>query len=282
MSYPEPTEVAPWYLRNITQALELNETTGQVFVRTNAAGNVTIGNITVGNVGITSFGNIPITGNTLPVSGTVAISTLTGNVTVVQGTNPWTVTGNVIASVTGNVNASVTGNVNASVTGNVGASIIGNVNVTQGTNPWTVTGNVTTIPSGTTNVALGGNNLDAFGRLRISDPYTLFDSALNGERRNDFSSATAGAGNVTFDYNANVRQLNVTNAAGDEVIRESMYTFPYQPGKSLLTMNSFVMSPAKTNLRQRVGYFTTNNGVYFEQTGTTKCLFAQSKHRYWL
>ena len=32
MAYPEPTEVAPWYLRNITQALELNETTGPVFL----------------------------------------------------------------------------------------------------------------------------------------------------------------------------------------------------------------------------------------------------------
>ena len=36
MAIPEPTEVAPWYLRNITQALELNTDTGLVFVRTNA------------------------------------------------------------------------------------------------------------------------------------------------------------------------------------------------------------------------------------------------------
>lgn len=36
MAIPEPNEVAPWYLRNITQALELNTDTGQVFVRTNA------------------------------------------------------------------------------------------------------------------------------------------------------------------------------------------------------------------------------------------------------
>ena len=49
MAYPQPTEVSPWYLRNITQALELNEATGQVFVRTNA---VLVGNISVGNVAI--------------------------------------------------------------------------------------------------------------------------------------------------------------------------------------------------------------------------------------
>jgi hypothetical protein len=28
MAIPDPSEVAPWYLRNITQALELNEATG--------------------------------------------------------------------------------------------------------------------------------------------------------------------------------------------------------------------------------------------------------------
>lgn len=268
MAYPEPTEVAPWYLRNITQALELNETTGQVFVRTNAAGNVTIGNITVGNVGITSFGNIPISGNTLPISGTVAISTLTGNVTVIQGTDPWVITGN--------VNASVTGNVNASVTGNVNASVVGNVTVLQGTNPWTVTGNVTTIPSGTTNVALGGTNLDAFGRLRVSEPYTLFDSQnlyIDGDQ---FSNITANSGTVTYVANESSFNLAVTTANGSSVIRQTRTTQAYQPGKSLLTLNTFAMATLTANCRQRVGYFTANNGVYFEADGTSLYLVIRS------
>ena len=42
MAYPEPTEVAPWYLRNITQALALDETTGNVYVRTGITGDVII------------------------------------------------------------------------------------------------------------------------------------------------------------------------------------------------------------------------------------------------
>ena len=281
MAYPEPTEVAPWYLRNITQALELNETTGQVFVRTNAAGNVTIGNVTVSNVGITSFGNIPISGNTLPVSGTIAISTLTGNVTVVQGTDPWIVSGNVNASILGNVTVgnfpsiqSITGNVNASVSGNVG--IIGNVNVTQGTTPWTVTGNVTTIPSGTTNVALGGTNVDAFGRLRVSEPYTLFDSQnlyIDGDQ---FSNITANSGTVTYVANESSFNLAVTTANGSSVIRQSRTTQAYQPGKSLLTLNTFAMATLTANCRQRVGYFTANNGVYFEANGTDLYLVIRS------
>ena len=60
MAEPNPSNVAPWYLRNITQALALDNATGNVYVRTDA--NLSIGNanVTVGNVGITSFGNIPI------------------------------------------------------------------------------------------------------------------------------------------------------------------------------------------------------------------------------
>ena len=52
MAEPDPSNVAPWYLRNINQALELNETTGQVFVRTGFEGNIIIsGNVNIpGNI----------------------------------------------------------------------------------------------------------------------------------------------------------------------------------------------------------------------------------------
>lgn len=61
MAYPQPTEVAPWYLRNITQALELDQATGNVFVRTNAvlAGNVSVGNVAIGINAGTTFDLIP-------------------------------------------------------------------------------------------------------------------------------------------------------------------------------------------------------------------------------
>ena len=52
MAEPDPTEVAPWYLRNITQALELNETTGQVFVRTDSQIDISNANITIGDISV--------------------------------------------------------------------------------------------------------------------------------------------------------------------------------------------------------------------------------------
>jgi hypothetical protein len=59
-------------------------------------------------------------------------------------------------------------------------------------------------------------------------------------------------------------ELNVTNTSGASAIRETTKVFAYQPGKSLLVMNTFVMAPSTNNLRQRVGYFGQDNGIYFQ------------------
>lgn len=214
MAEPNPSEVAPWYLRNITQALALDSGTGNVYVRTDANISVGTANITVGNVGITSFGNIPITGNTLPV----------------------TVSG-------------------------------GNLTVQQGTNPWVVSGNVSI--SGTPQVTLGTDTQDAFGRLRVSNPVTLFDTQSRYYNHNQFDSNTVGGGTYVYDSNSSTFAMNVGTANADAVLAETYKVFPYQPGKSLLIYETFCMNTPKANLRQRVGYFTSQNGIFFEVDGTT-------------
>jgi hypothetical protein len=51
-------------------------------------------------------------------------------------------------------------------------------------------------------------------------------------------------------------QLNECNtASGAKTVRQTFRRMPYQPGKGLLVLATFVMNAAKTNLRQRVGYF---------------------------
>ena len=112
-------------------------------------------------------------------------------------------------------------------------------------------------------------NFDAFGRLRVSDPFTLFDSSHRFADNGLWSTSTATGGAATFNSAQGLVDLSVTAASGSEVIRETTKVFSYQPGKSLLIMTTFVMSPAKTNLRQRVGYYGANNGYYLEQDGTT-------------
>ena len=118
-------------------------------------------------------------------------------------------------------------------------------------------------PSGNLNAAS-----DAFGRLRVSQPLTLFDSTFRYADNDLWAEDTTGTASSTFNSNAGLVELDVGSASGDEIIRETTKVFAYQPGKSLLIMNTFVFDAPKTNLRQRIGYFGTDNGIYLEQDGT--------------
>ncbi len=110
---------------------------------------------------------------------------------------------------------------------------------------------------------------DAFGRQRVSNPLTLFDSSHRYRDNNLWSTANTGTASATFIVNEGLVNLTVNNASGAEIIRESTKVFSYQPGKSLLVLNTFVPATPKANLRQRVGYFGVDNGIYFEINGTT-------------
>jgi hypothetical protein len=130
--------------------------------------------------------------------------------------------------------------------------------------------NVNSGPSNPAYVAIGGTNTDAFGRLRVSQPYTLFDSSNRYAVDNQFDTSTVTGGSITFLPNEAAVRMDVTTASGAEVVRQTYRSMLYQPGKGLLVLATFVMNAAKTNLRQRVGYFGTQNGLYFELNNTTK------------
>ena len=114
-----------------------------------------------------------------------------------------------------------------------------------------------------------GVSVDAFGRARMSTPYTLFDSSHRYQDNNEW--VTSNTSNSTYNHNANAGliELNVDTTSNTEIIRETKKVFSYQPGKSLFNINTFVFNPAKTNLRQRVGYFGAQNGIYLELNGST-------------
>jgi hypothetical protein len=113
-------------------------------------------------------------------------------------------------------------------------------------------------------------NSDAFGRTRVSNPLTLFDSSHRYRDNNLWNSLVIGTGStVGFATTSGLINMTVGVGSTSSVIRETTKVFSYQPGKSLLTMNTFVLNPPKENLRQRVGYFGADNGIYFEVDGTT-------------
>ena len=110
---------------------------------------------------------------------------------------------------------------------------------------------------------------DAFGRQRVSNPLTLFDSSHRYRDNNLWSTANTGTASATFILNEGLVNLTVNNSSGAQIIRETTKVFSYQPGKSLFVLNTFVPATPKANLRQRVGYFGADNGIYFEINGTT-------------
>ena len=148
---------------------------------------------------------------------------------------------------------------------------------------------VTTDISGQTVIASGQFNnptsYDAFGRFRTSQPFTLFDNMhtfSKGAKFIDCSNNTTGT--ATFNSTDSSIDLAVTNQVGSMIIRESRIITPYQPGKSLLILNTFAFNDTSgNNLIQRVGYYTTlgqtqydaankyspQNGIYLEANGNT-------------
>jgi hypothetical protein len=123
---------------------------------------------------------------------------------------------------------------------------------------------------------LSKNNFDAFGRLRVSQPFTLFDSQNRYAADPSFDTSLTGSGTSTFLTNESAVSLAVTTASGDKVIRQTKRYFPYQPGKSLALLTTFVMAAGKANLRQRVGYFDSNNGLFLQRNGTELSLIIRT------
>jgi len=129
---------------------------------------------------------------------------------------------------------------------------------------------------GTVSVTLGGTpgangynsnpSTDAFGRLRVSNPFTLFDNNFRySDNSFNWDESITGTANSTYNSSEGIIDLYTGTANNDEIIRETQKVFSYQPGKSLLVLNTFQMGEPKANLRQRIGYFGAENGVYIQR-----------------
>lgn len=110
-----------------------------------------------------------------------------------------------------------------------------------------------------------GMSVDAFGRARVTTPLTLFDSSHRFRDNGLWVQSNSSGTTITFSPNEGLINLSVGTTSSQEIIRETTKVFSYQPGKSLQILSTFVFAPAQTNLRQRVGYFGANNGIYLEQ-----------------
>lgn len=118
---------------------------------------------------------------------------------------------------------------------------------------------------------------DAFGRLKIASPFTLFDSSHRYNDNGHWITGTTGGGTAGFQDYSGLVNLTVGTTSGAEVVRETKRVFSYQPGKSLLVLNTFVMAEGKSGLRQRVGYFGQNNGLFVQLEDRTLSFVKRGK-----
>ena len=123
---------------------------------------------------------------------------------------------------------------------------------------------------------------DAFGKLRVSEPLTLFDSKQNVTNGGGVWDQLTLSGTSTFQPSGAQTAMSVVAFSGAYVIRQSLERMNYSPGKSqniLLTATS--MDP-QTNVIKRIGYFNSDgggtyaspydsnrDGVWFEASGST-------------
>lgn len=118
--------------------------------------------------------------------------------------------------------------------------------------------------------------IDAFGRLRVAEPATLFDSKfITSKAPYTYDEVLSGSGRSTFMKGDSYVSLS-TSAVNDFVIRQSYNHFNYQPGKSMSVFCTGLFRP-QTNITKRIGLFQgasaipylPDDGIYLESSNDT-------------
>lgn len=131
--------------------------------------------------------------------------------------------------------------------------------------------------------------IDAFGRFRVSNPETLFDSknifndpdiAAAAENQPLFydNQETSGSGTGTqYLANESSQELSVGATTAGTRVRQTKMRFNYQPGKSQAIFLTFNLKGGVSGITKREGVFDENNGLYLELDGTSVYLVVRTK-----
>lgn len=123
---------------------------------------------------------------------------------------------------------------------------------------------------------IDSGQLDAFARLRVSNPLTIFDSKQIFDNQPLFwdESLESGAG-IASAHSADTASTVITStvSVAGKFTRQTFRRFNYQPGKSQQIMMTGILdrSGGGTGVQRRVGIFDDDNGLFFEDDeGTVK------------
>lgn len=117
-------------------------------------------------------------------------------------------------------------------------------------------------------------NIDAFGRLRISNPIALFDSEFEYDLQPQlWNTAITGAAPPTATHNSADATVSLNLTATDEkqvVLRQSKQYIRHQPGRSHFVFMTFNLleAAASDGVSKELGYGDDDEGVLLLQDST--------------
>jgi hypothetical protein len=156
-----------------------------------------------------------------------------------------------------------------------GSNTIGNVNINinnslvSNSNPFPVS--FSTTP--TVNIIPTKGASDAFGRTRVSEPYTLGDYKHIYGIDPNFQDKYINGGSNIFNKNKACCMLYTTTASNSYVLHQTKRYHQYLPGKSQLILSSFNFNGFTSNVIKRTGLYDDNDGIYFELDGLNRASF---------
>jgi len=241
------TQISNDYLA-ISKDTNANSDSNRIFV--NATGTVELGATTLSaleNISATVSGTVELGATTLSALENTTV-TISGTPTVNIGTIPEVE----IKNDSGNPIA-----ISKNSTANSAANPI----------------NVSAVITGTVTSTVVDGAADAFGRLRISEAFTLGDYKHTYGIDPNFRDTLSDGGTVTHIANQAAARLATTNNSSSRAIHQTKMYHNYMPGKSQLIKSTVNFYNATANVTKRTGYYDDLNGIFFEQIGTGELAF---------
>ena len=121
--------------------------------------------------------------------------------------------------------------------------------------------------------------IDAFARLRVAAPKTIFDSKLtfSGSLSAQWSIRTWGNATSSYSPYGSKTIMTVGTESGSRVIEQTKQWFVYEPGKSLSIILTGVLGDGENGISKYIMYGNDDSGLGFCQSGSSLGLIIRDR-----